>query len=70
MKRTLFLYLTLSAGSWLFSQDLANDPVLRAYRKGLERIDTLMQKGILIEEVSGLKYFTGYAYKTLYDWDL
>ena len=23
----------------------------------------------MIEDVTGMKYFTGYAYKTLYDWD-
>lgn len=69
MKRTLFLLIPMIAGSWLFSQDLANDPVLKEYRKGLERIDTLMLHGILTEDASGLKYFTGYAYKTLYDWD-
>lgn len=29
----------------------------------------LMKKGILQEPKTGLPFFTGYAYKTLYDWD-
>lgn len=33
------------------------------------RISKLMEKGILSEEKTGLLYFTGYDYKTLYDWD-
>ncbi len=51
------------------AQNLVNDQKVVDYRKNLCRIDTLMQKGIMNEEVSGMDYFTGYAYKTLYDWD-
>jgi hypothetical protein len=53
----------------LFAQGLAHDPRLEEYRRELGWIDSLMQHGILTEEESGLEYFTGYAYKTLYDWD-
>jgi hypothetical protein len=53
----------------LFSQGLANDPRLKGYRKDLGSIDELMQNGIMKEEKSGLEYFTGYEYETLYDWD-
>jgi len=51
------------------NQQLFNSPKLCSYRKGLGSIDTLMKKGIMTEPVSGLEYFTGYEYKTLYDWD-
>ena len=47
----------------------SNDPKLCSYRKNLCEIDSLMKKGIMTEPVSGLDYFTGYEYKTLYDWD-
>lgn len=53
----------------LTAQNLVNDPYLSEYRQGLEELDKLMRKGIMIEPVSGLEYFTGYEYKTLYDWD-
>lgn len=33
------------------------------------RIDSLMRFGIMTEPVTNLQYFTGYKYKTLYDWD-
>jgi hypothetical protein len=51
------------------AQNLVNDPRVVEYRKDLGHIDSLMQNGIMTEEVSGMDYFTGYAYKTLYDWD-
>ncbi len=69
MKRALILLISLIAVSRLLPQGLAHDPRLEEYRKGFGRIDALMQNGILTEEVSGLEYFTGYEYKTLYDWD-
>lgn len=34
-----------------------------------KELDDLMQRGIQTNEVTGLPYFTGYAYATLYDWD-
>lgn len=34
------------------------------------RINHMMRgKGVYTDEVTGKRYFTGYAYKTLYDWD-
>jgi hypothetical protein len=28
-----------------------------------------MERGVLVETDTGRAYFTGYSYKTLYDWD-
>ena len=34
------------------------------------RIDRIMrEKGVLLDRSSGLDYYTGYSYETLYDWD-
>lgn len=34
------------------------------------RIDAMMrEKGVFVEEKTQKTYYTGYAYKTLYDWD-
>lgn len=54
---------------WSFSQQKVNDPKLIEYRKSFSAIDSLMKNGILTEDITGMKYFTGYSYKTLYDWD-
>jgi hypothetical protein len=69
MNRRFALISGLVICSCLCSQDLVNDPRLKEYRKGLEGIDSLMQNGILLDDISGLEYFTGYDYKTLNDWD-
>ncbi|MDR0287580.1 MAG: hypothetical protein LBI03_07760 [Clostridiales bacterium] len=37
--------------------------------KDIKYISELMEKGIQREEHTGLKYYTGYEYKSLYDWD-
>ena len=42
---------------------------LKTLRTELADVDSLMRNGIMTEEVSGLDYFTGYSYRTLYDWD-
>lgn len=42
---------------------------LIAIRQELKESDSLMKKGIFKDDVTGREYFTGYAYKTLYDWD-
>lgn len=34
-----------------------------------EELEQLMQRGVLKNEKTGITFFTGYAYKTLYDWD-
>lgn len=51
------------------SEQIVNDPELVKLRRKLGRIDKLMKRGILTEPVTGRKYFTGYSYETLYDWD-
>ena len=38
-------------------------------KSNFSRIDSLMRNGIRTEPKTGLKFFTGYAYETLYDWD-
>lgn len=42
---------------------------LVALQEEFERISRLMERGILTERDTGKEYFTGYSYKTLYDWD-
>ena len=46
-----------------------NDPHLMELRKNLSDVQSLMERGIVIEPDTGRTYFTGYSYKTLYDWD-
>jgi hypothetical protein len=42
---------------------------LAAMQDDFHRISQLMERGILTERDTGKEYFTGYSYKTLYDWD-
>ncbi len=40
------------------------------YRDDFKRIDEMMRKkGVFTHEETGKKYYTGYEYSTLYDWD-
>jgi putative isomerase len=48
---------------------LLHDPFLEALRPSLQTEEALMHRGILTEEDTRREYFTGYSYKTLYDWD-
>ena len=48
---------------------LQTDSQLMQIRKGLNKEDSLMKKGVLQEPDTKKFYFTGYDYKTLYDWD-
>lgn len=50
-------------------QRLNTLPELRELRKALTGEQTLMRRGILTDADTGREYFTGYDYKTLYDWD-
>jgi glycogen debranching enzyme len=45
------------------------DPTLMALRKQLQPQNDLMSRGIFTDEDTGRSYFTGYSYRTLYDWD-
>ena len=39
-------------------------------QKNFERINSMMkEKGVLTDKGTGLQYYTGYSYATLYDWD-
>jgi putative isomerase len=48
---------------------LLKDGTLQHYRETLKTEDKLMKGGIFVDPDTGRPYFTGYAYKTLYDWD-
>jgi hypothetical protein len=48
---------------------LPDQAQLIMYRSHLLDIDSLMQNGRLTDSATGLQFYTGYAYKTLYDWD-
>ncbi len=72
MKRALFTLLVIMLP--LLASAQAEYPIkdradLDELRKSLPEVETLMRNGIMQEEVSGLYYFTGYSYRTLYDWD-
>jgi len=69
IQSAIILITGLLISSALYSQAVVNDPGLKEYRRGLDSIDSLMQNGILQEDVSGLEYFAGYECKTLHDWD-
>lgn len=53
---------------FIFTFSLLGISVLYA-KNNKSEIDSLMKQGIMVDESTGLKYFTGYQYKTLYDWD-
>jgi hypothetical protein len=48
---------------------LDHDATLAKLRAGLTEEEALMRRGIFTDADTGRDYFTGYAYKTLYDWD-
>ncbi len=48
---------------------LINDPLLRQFRAELMPEADLMRRGIFTDADTGRPYFTGYSYRTLYDWD-
>jgi neutral trehalase len=48
---------------------LINDPILHKLRTGLQPEADLMRRGIFTDADTGRPYFTGYSYRTLYDWD-
>ena len=72
--KTLFLlFLAGLLSSQICAQSLkpgieANNQLIEL-RKDLQGADSLMKKGIFKDKDTGREYFTGYAYKTLYDWD-
>ena len=47
----------------------AHDAHLVGLRRNLDDVQSLMERGILVEPDTGRTYFTGYSYETLYDWD-
>jgi putative isomerase len=73
-----YIWLLLIAASCSFfnaayaqrgGSDLKSDTALTSLRIKLGAEDALMKKGILQDTDTKKFYFTGYAYKTLYDWD-
>ena len=69
MKKLLLVFVFVSMSFLSFGQIKIYDPKVINYRKNLTSIDSLMKNGIMTDKGSGLTYFTGYSYKTLYDWD-
>jgi hypothetical protein len=69
LKFCLILPIFLFGTIQIYGQLKVNDSGVVDYRKNYTHLDTLMKKGIFTEDITGLKYFTGYDYKTLYDWD-
>ena len=70
MKIVLSLLMTLlclstSAQTVTYKDNAA----LKELRSNLKDVDELMRNGIMTDEVSQMPYFTGYSYRTLYDWD-
>lgn len=53
----------------VYSQNFIDNKILIKKRTQLTEINNLMRKGIMEEPKSKMSYFTGYNYKTLYDWD-
>jgi Mannosylglycerate hydrolase MGH1-like glycoside hydrolase domain len=47
----------------------SDDPSLKNLRQELGLQEQLMQRGIFTDADTGRAYFTGYSYRTLYDWD-
>ncbi len=46
-----------------------DDPFLVHLRPTLQTEEDLMRRGVCRDADTGREYFTGYSYKTLYDWD-
>lgn len=69
MKKVIMPVVFLIVSQVLSGQTFKNDNNLKDLRKNLQNIDSLMKMGIMVEPHTGMKYFTGYNYKTLYDWD-
>ena len=49
--------------------EIKDNSSLIQLRKELKYADGMMRQGIFTDEDTKREYFTGYAYKTLYDWD-
>jgi putative isomerase len=45
------------------------DPRLEPIRAVLADREALMRRGIMTDRATGLRYYTGYEYEVLYDWD-
>lgn len=72
-RKIAFTALIFSSIMWVHAQELRpkirENNQLIALRKELAYAEALMKKGIFRDDDTGRDYFTGYAYKTLYDWD-
>ena len=69
MKKVIMPVIFLIISLVLSGQTFKNDNSLKDLRRNLQNVDSLMKRGIMVEPATGMKYFTGYDYKTLYDWD-
>jgi hypothetical protein len=73
MNKVICSILILSGVFSLYAQQLRPEILenrsLEEMRQELKYADSLMKKGVFRDGDTGRDYFTGYAYKTLYDWD-
>lgn len=67
--RTKLFAIAMSVCAAMSAQTRLDDTRLVELRGQLADVDSLMHNGIMTDEASGLDYFTGYSYRTLYDWD-
>lgn len=73
MKKIIIFLLVISYASHCFAQQLRpeikENKELIELRQELDSADALMNKGIFMDDKTQREYFTGYSYRTLYDWD-
>ena len=65
----LILTVAISTNAQQLRKDVKENKKLIEMRSDLDYADALMKKGVFRDNDTGRDYFTGYAYKTLYDWD-
>ncbi|WP_347840183.1 trehalase family glycosidase [uncultured Draconibacterium sp.] len=73
MKKIIFALLISIPVSYCYAQQLRTEikknEELLELRQKLDYANALMKKGVFRDDDTQRDYFTGYAYKTLYDWD-
>jgi hypothetical protein len=67
--KKIILLIILAFVFQVYAQKLPDQSYIEKYRSNLCGIDSLMQNGILTDSATGLQFYSGYKYKTLYDWD-
>ena len=65
----IILAVAMSTNAQQLREEIKENKKLIEMRSDLDYADALMKKGVFRDNDTGRDYFTGYAYKTLYDWD-